>query len=212
MRVAVKICGLTTPEAVTAAVQGGAAYVGMVFFPRSPRAVTAEEAAALLAPVPPLVQRVGLFVNPDDALLAATLATAPLDMLQLHGDESPERVAAIRRTFGLPVMKALAVGQPDDPARAHPYVPVVDRLLFDARPPAGSDRPGGNAVAFDWRLLQGLSWSVPWMLAGGLTPETVAQAVALSGAREVDVSSGVETEGRKDPARIDAFLAVAARL
>lgn len=214
MAVAVKICGLNRPEAVAAAVAGGAAFVGFVFYPRSPRAVTPAEAGRLAAGVPAGIVRTGLFVDADDDMIAATLAAAPLDLLQLHGDETPERVAAIRARFGRSVMKVLPIAEEEDVAAADRYLAVVDRLMFDARPPRRPDAlPGGNGLAFDWRLLAGRSWPVPWMLAGGLTAATLAEAVRLTGAPAVDVSSGVEdAPGVKSVAKIAAFLAAARAL
>jgi len=214
MPVPVKICGLSRADAVAAAVAGGAAFVGFVFYPRSPRAVTPETAGRLAAAVPPGIVKVGLFVDPGDDAIAATLAAAPLDLLQLHGEETPERAATIRARFGRPVMKVLPVAEADDVAEADRYVAVVDRLMFDAKPPTRPDAlPGGNGLPFDWRLLAGRHWPVPWMLAGGLTAATVAEAVRLTGAPAVDVSSGVEdAPGVKSVAKIAAFLAAARAL
>jgi phosphoribosylanthranilate isomerase len=211
----VKICGLSTPEAVRAAVEGGAGYVGFVFYPPSPRHVTAEQAALLVREVPAGIRKVGLFVDPSDEMLDHTLALVPLDILQLHGGESPERVAEIRRRSGLAVMKVLRIGDAADVAAAEPYQAVADILLFDAKPAADLKNalPGGNGLTFDWRHLAGRSWTRPWMLSGGLTADLLAEAVAATGAPGVDVSSGVETApGVKDPALIRAFLAAAARL
>jgi len=206
----VKICGLTEPEGLRAAVEGGARWVGFVFFPRSPRFITPENAAPLAASVPRGVDTVGLFVDADDATLAATLAAVRLDLLQLHGRETPERVAEIRARFGVPVMRALGVGAAEDLEAARAYEGVADRLLFDARPPKGAVIPGGNGVSFDWSLPAGRVWSKPWMLAGGLTPANVVEAARTSGAGAVDVSSGVEDRpGHKEPALIHAFLAAA---
>jgi len=206
----VKICGLTEPEGLRAAIEGGARWVGFVFFPRSPRFITPEDAVPLAASVPAGVETVGLFVDPDDATLAATLASVRLDLLQLHGRETPERVRDIRSRFGVPVMRALGVAGPEDLDSARAHETVADRLLFDAKPPKGAVIPGGNGVSFDWSPLAARVWSKPWMLAGGLTPDNVAEAARMSGARAVDVSSGVEDRpGRKDPARIRAFLAAA---
>jgi phosphoribosylanthranilate isomerase len=204
----VKLCGLRESRHVAAAVAAGASYVGFVFFPRSPRNVTPAQAAALAAAVPPGVTKVALTVDADDAALDALLAEVPLDMLQLHGDESPERTAEVRARFGLPVMKAVGVaGEADLPALAE-YGRAADQLLVDAKPAPGTLLPGGNGLAFDWRLIAGRRWEVPWMLAGGLTAENVAEAVRLTGARQVDVSSGVESApGVKDEGRIGAFLA-----
>jgi phosphoribosylanthranilate isomerase len=208
--VEVKICGITDEEAMEAAVEAGADYVGLVFYPKSPRAVTPERATELLSYQPQEVKRVGLLVDPDDALLDAVVGGARLDLLQLHGHETPERVEAIRLEYGLPVMKVIPVAGPDDLLAAEAYLEVADRLLFDARPPAGATLPGGNAVSFDWTLLAGRRWPLPWMLAGGLTPANVAEAIRISGARTVDVSSGVETApGQKSPDLIRAFIAAA---
>ncbi len=209
----VKICGLATREAVDAAVEGGARYVGFVFFPPSPRSLDPAQAAALAAPVPPSVTRVGLFVDADDAYLGEVLARVPLDMLQFHGEEPPERIAGVKRRWEMPVMKAVPVARPEDLARVRRYEGVADRLLFDARPPKGADRPGGNARSFDWTLLEGLHTSLPWMLAGGITMDNVADAIRLSGATAVDVSSGVEdAPGVKNPGKIRAFLELTARI
>jgi len=208
--VEIKICGITDEETVEAAVEAGADYLGLVFFAPSPRAVTPERAAELVSWLPRPVNRVGLLVDPDDALLDAVLGQVRLDLIQLHGHESPERVEAIRLEYGVPVMKAIPVADEADLAAAEAYLGVADRLLFDARPPRGAALPGGNATAFDWTLLAGKRWPLRWMLAGGLTPATVAEAVRVSGAKAVDVSSGVESApGRKDPALIRAFIAAA---
>ncbi|TVR99506.1 MAG: phosphoribosylanthranilate isomerase [Rhodospirillales bacterium] len=213
MSVDVKICGLKDRRAVAAAVAGGARFVGFVFFPRSPRFVSIETAAALAREVPATVWRVGLVVDADDALLDAVAASGAANMLQLHGGESPERVAAVRERTGLPVIKAVAIGEAADVTAADRYAPVADRLLLDARPPAGADRPGGNRITFDWRLVRDHAWRQPWLLAGGLDADNLADAVAASGARAVDVSSGVEaSEGVKSVNRIRAFLAAAALL
>lgn len=209
----VKICGLATVEAVSAAVDAGAAYLGFVFFPKSPRAVTPPAAAELAAQAPPGVCKVGLVVDPDDADLDALIAQVPLDMLQLHGRETPARVADIRRRVGLPIMKAAPIGTAEDVAALSAYEAVSDQILCDAKPKPGEELPGGNGVAFDWSLLEGRRWRRPWMLAGGLTAETLAAAIARTGASQVDVSSGVESApGRKDPARIRAFMSAARRV
>jgi len=209
MTVQVKICGISTPEAMTAAVTGGAAFVGLVFYPPSPRAVTPTEAAPLAALVPAGVVKTGLLVDADDDTIAAILKEVPLDLLQLHGSESPARVAEVKARFGVPVMKVVKLRQPGDLEAVRPFLPVADRLLFDAKPPAdmANPLPGGNAVAFDWSILAGTTWPLPWMLAGGLTAQNVARAVEISGAAAVDVSSGVEdAPGQKNPAKIRAFL------
>jgi phosphoribosylanthranilate isomerase len=212
MTVEVKICGLSTPDSVKAAVRAGARYIGFVFFARSPRYVTPSFAAELGGFARNGITRVGLVVDADDEALEAIVANANLDMLQLHGEETPERVAEIRSRFGLPVMKAVPIAGPDDLAVARTYEPVADMLLFDAKPPKGADRPGGNALSFDWTVLAGESWSVPWMLAGGLDPHNVEEAVRRSGATRVDVSSGVEDRpGVKDNDKIREFLEAAGR-
>lgn len=208
---AMKFCGLTQPADIDAAVAAGARYVGFVFFPKSPRNITREVARDLALMVPPGVMKVALTVNADDALLDDIVADVPLDMLQLHGTESPERVAEVRTRYGLPVMKAVGVAAADDLPALETYGRVASQLLVDAKPPPGADLPGGNGLAFDWRLIAGRRWPVPWMLAGGLTPENVAQAVAMTGARQVDVSSGVErAPGVKDAALMADFAAVLA--
>ena len=211
MKLAVKICGIKTIEALDAAATGGARYIGFVFYPPSPRNIAAADAAGLAARLPATISKVGLFVDADDVAIAATLAAFKLDMLQFHGGESPERVRDVKRRFGLPVMKAIAVGARADLDRADLYRDVADWLLFDARPPARpGSLPGGNAVSFDWTLLTGRRWPLPWMLSGGLTPQNVADAIRISGAAVVDVSSGVEDRpGVKSPAKIAAFIAAA---
>lgn len=203
----VKICGLTSAEAVAAAAEAGARYVGFVFFPKSPRNISVDLAATLAADVPPGVAKVALVVNADNALLDEITSRVPLDMLQLHGSETPERVAEIRARYGLPVMKAVGIADAGDLAKIDDYVGVADQILVDAKPPKEAELPGGNGLSFDWRLLQGRHWTVPWMLAGGLTPRNVALAAKLTGARQVDVSSGVESApGVKDEALIRDFL------
>ncbi len=206
----VKICGLKTPGMVDAAVDAGADMAGFVFFEKTPRFVTPETAAGLGARVPPGVHKVGLCVDASDELLKAVVETAGVDILQLHGGETPERVAEVRAAFGKPVMKALGVSTADDVAAAKAYEPVSDRLLFDAKPPRDADRPGGNAATFDWSLLTGTEWSKFWLLAGGLDPENVAGAVRATNAPGVDVSSGVErAPGVKSADLIRAFVAEA---
>ncbi len=213
MTVRVKICGIRTTAVLEAAVAGGADDIGLVFFPRSPRNVSVDEAAAVAAAAPRRITVVGLFVDPTDEALDRVLAAARLDLLQLHGSESPERVAAIGQRTGKRTMKAIKVAEPADIDAARSYCGAADRLLFDAKAPSTEGRfmPGGNALTFDWRMLAGRSWPCPWMLSGGLTPETVAAAIRTSGAPGVDVSSGVETApGVKDASRIAAFIAAAA--
>jgi phosphoribosylanthranilate isomerase len=211
MAVRVKICGLKTPETVKAAVDAGAAYVGFNFFGPSPRFLSPGDAGALAIEVPPGIAKVAVTVDLDDAALDAITGAVPLDMIQLHGTETPERVAAVRHRYGLPVIKMLGLGGPEDAALIDAFGQVANQLLVEAKAPKGAVLPGGNGVAFDWRLIAGRRWPVPWMLAGGLTPENLAEAVRLTGARQVDVSSGVESApGVKDPARIAAFLRAAA--
>jgi phosphoribosylanthranilate isomerase len=208
--VQVKICGLSTPDHVRWAVGAGARYLGFVFFAKSPRNVSVALATELAREVPPGVAKVALVVNPDDALLDEITATMPVDMLQLHGSESPARVAAIRARYGLPVMKALGIAAAEDLAAIEAYEVVADQILVDAKPPKDADLPGGTGVPFDWRLIAGRHWQRPWMLAGGLTPKNVGLAVRLTGARQVDVSSGVETApGAKDERLISDFVAAA---
>ena len=213
MSIEVKICGLTDAAAVKAAVEGGAAMCGFVFFPASPRNLTPKEAAELTKGVPEGVIRVGLTVDADDALLAEIASVAKVDMVQLHGAETPARTNEVRERFGLPVIKVLAVQGPDDLAAAKAYQGVADRLMFDAKPPEDASRPGGNARAFNWRVLKNQTFALPWLLAGGLTAENLAEAVKTSGAVAVDVSSSVEdAPGVKNVDKIRAFLAAAAAL
>ena len=208
--VRVKICGLRTAAEVAAAAEAGAAYIGFVFFPKSPRNVTVDEAAALAIEVPMGVAKVALVVDPDDALLDEITAKVPLDMIQLHGKESPERVREVRERYGLPVMKAVGISSPDDLYQIDLYAQVADQLLVEPKQPKGSDRPGGNGLAWDYKLVRRKYWTRPWMLAGGLTPDNVAQAIDVTGARQVDVSSGVESApGVKDVDKIRAFIKAA---
>lgn len=209
-RVQVKICGLRTPGDVAAAAEAGARYAGFVFYPRSPRAVTPAEARAAALAAPPGLAKVALTVDATDEALAGMLAVVPIDILQLHGRESPHRVAEVKARFGLPVMKAVGVAEVDDLPALDRFAAVADMILVDAKAPPGAALPGGNGLVFDWRLVAGRRWPVPWMLAGGLTAENVANAVRLTGARQVDVSSGVEAApGVKDAARMAAFTAAA---
>ena len=214
MTLATKICGLSTEAAVTAAVAGGALYLGFVFYPPSPRAVTAAKVARLCAAVPSGIARVGLFVDAHDDAIRAVLAEAPIDILQFHGRESPDRVADAKLRFARPVMKAVAIAAPEDVLGAARYEEVADLLLFDAKPPPRADAlPGGNGLAFDWELIAGRSWHREWMLSGGLTAELLPEAVRKSGAKAVDVSSGVERRpGKKDLDKIRDFLAAARAL
>lgn len=209
MSISIKMCGLTRVADVTAAAEAGARYVGFVFFPKSPRNIEIAAARALALATPLGVAKVALTVDADDALLDAIVAEVPLDLLQLHGHESPKRVAQVRARYGLPVMKAIGIADAEDLPQIDLYQDVADQLLIDAKPPKTADLPGGNGLAFDWRLLSGRKyWTRPWMLAGGLTPDTVAEAIRLTGARQVDVSSGIEASpGVKDAARMRAFVA-----
>ena len=207
MKIAIKFCGLSRPEDVAVAAECGARYVGFVFFPKSPRNVSLDTARKLALEAPPGLAKVALTVDADDAALDELLERVPLDMLQLHGAESPERVAEVRARYGLPVMKAVGVANEEDLAAIDVYSEVADQLLIDAKPTEETVLPGGNGLSFDWRLLAGRKyWTKPWMLAGGLTAQNVAEAVRLTGARQVDVSSGVEGErGVKDAERMSAF-------
>jgi phosphoribosylanthranilate isomerase len=209
--VRVKICGLTRAADVVAAAQAGASYVGFVFFPKSPRAVTFDEAAALAIETPIGVAKVALVVNADDALLHELTERVPLDMLQLHGSETPERVAQVKARYGLPVMKAIGIADASDLPQIDAYSAVADQLLIDAKPPKDAVLPGGNGLAFDWSLLADRKyWTKPWMLAGGLTPDNVAEAVRRTGATQVDLSSGVESApGVKDTSRFAPLIAAA---
>jgi len=214
MTIDVKICGITSADALAAARDGGAAFAGFIFYPPSPRHVTPQAAGALAAERGHL-GAVGVVVDLSDAELDALVRAVPLDLLQLHGRETPKRVAEVKARFGLPVMKSIAIAGEGDVARAAAYEDAADRLLFDAKPPKDlkGALPGGNALAFDWRLLAGRSWRRPWMLSGGLDADNVAEAVRISGARAVDVSSGVEQRpGLKDPEKIRRFLAAARAL
>lgn len=205
-----KICGLTTIADVDATARAGAAYMGLVFFAKSPRNVTMMQARDLALAAPMGLAKVALLVNPDDAFLDAVTTTVPLDMIQLHGSESPDRVLDVRLRTGLPVMKAVGLRDASDLPALDAYAAVADQLLVDAKPPEGADLPGGNGVGFDWALIADMAWSKPWMLAGGLTPENVAEAIRLTGARQIDVSSGVESgPGVKDAAKIATFVAAA---
>jgi phosphoribosylanthranilate isomerase len=206
----VKICGLTDPAHAEDAADLGANFVGAVFFEKSPRFLTFQRAAEMFEFVPAKAARVGLFVNPTDAFIDQAMNQLRLDYIQLHGDETPERVEQVRLEFGMPVIKALPVGSSADLDAAKPYDGVADMLMFDAKAPAGAERPGGNGLSFDWSLLKDRRWQSPWFLAGGLTPETVERAIAASGAKMVDVSSGVESApGVKDYDKMAAFIAAA---
>ena len=213
MSVQVKICGIRDRKVLESAVEGGAAAVGFAFVPGSPRELSPGEAARLAPYVPPAVLKVGLFVDADDEAIGQATEAAGLDVLQLHGRETPQRASEVRGRFGLEVWKALPVSGPADVSATFAYEDAVDRLLFDSRRPAGARLPGGNALAFDWSLLAAPLPDLPWLLSGGLTADNLADAVGASGAGAVDVSSGVERKrGVKDPALVRAFLEKAATL
>jgi len=206
----VKICGLRTLADVAAVAAAGAAYAGFVFFPKSPRHLTIAQARELTLAAPLGLAKVALVVNADDALLDAITEAMPLDMLQLHGVETPDRVAEVRARYGLPVMKAVGVADEGDLAAVLDYSLVADQILVDAKAPKGAALPGGNGLPFDWRLVAQRRWLRPWMLAGGLTPDNVAEAIRLTNARQVDVSSGGESApGVKDAGKISAFVRAA---
>lgn len=201
---AVKICGLSEPLTLKAACDSGAHFVGFVFHPASPRHISVEDAASLARMVPTGVRAVALFVDPDNAFLDNVLGAVPLDMIQLHGEETPARVAEIRARCGLLMMKAIRVGAAEDLAPVPDFVAVADWLLFDAK---SSEAPGGTGHAFDWHLLKGRSFTKPWMLGGGLNAENVEQALKILKPDAVDVSSGVErTRGVKDEEKIRTFI------
>ena len=208
----VKICGVSNAASVVAAVEGGAQFIGFVFYPPSPRCIAPSDAARLALKLPTSVRPVGVFVEPTDEELATVTGVLPHALVQLHGCESPRRVAEIRAHFKCRIIKAIPIADHEDLANAEDYEAVADWLLFDAKPPrdCGNTLPGGNALAFDWKLLGARDWNVPWLLSGGLTADNLPDAVAITKARAVDVSSGVEdSPGRKDPSSIKAFLATA---
>lgn len=205
----IKICGLNTPEALDAAIKSRADYAGFVFYPPSPRYLTLADAPALAARAEAQIKRVGLFVDADDAAISDAIGAARLDALQLHGKETPERAAQIKARFGLPVWKALPVAKAEDVTRANTYTDAADLILFDAKTPKGT-LPGGMGLSFDWSLLTNWKGPLKWGLAGGLTPDNVAEAIRLTGAPLIDTSSGVESApGVKDMDRIAAFCQAA---
>jgi len=215
MTVRVKICGVNDRTAAKTAAESGAAFVGLVFYPSSPRFVKPRQAADIVSVLPTGITRVGLFVDMGEEIIEDVLSKVPLDMLQLHGEESAEDVRALKARFDLPVMKAIKIAAAADLSVADRYLDSVDWFLFDAKPPKTMTGalPGGNALRFDWQLLAGRKWPKPWMLSGGLRQENLEEAVRITGAGVVDVSSGVEiSPGHKDSARIRAFLAAAKRL
>lgn len=206
----VKVCGVRRQADIDACASAGARYVGFNFFPKSPRFVAFEAAAALAAQTPSGICKVGLVVSASDAELDALTGAVPLDMLQLHGKEDPTRVAQIKARYGLPVMKAVGVADASDLPALNAFAQVADQILVDAKAPKDAVLPGGNGLAFDWRLIAGRHWTGPWMLAGGLTSDSVPEAVSLTGAMQVDVASGVETApGVKDADLIVAFCKAA---
>lgn len=205
--ISVKICGLATLDDVRACADAGANYMGLVFFEKSPRNISIDAARALVLAAPLGLAKVALVVNPSDAELDAITETVPLDMLQLHGKETPERVSEVKARYGLPVMKAVGIADSDDLPKLESYFGVADQILVDAKPPKGGELPGGNGLSFDWRLIAGRRWPCPWMLAGGLTDENVSEAVRMTGAQQVDVSSGVEdAPGQKSAELIQNFV------
>ena len=205
--VSVKICGLANVDDVRACADAGANYMGLVFFEKSPRNITIPAARELALAAPLGLAKAALVVNPSDAELDAITGTVPLDMLQLHGRETPERVTEVKARYGLPVMKAVGIADGDDLPKLESYFGVADQILVDAKPPKGGELPGGNGLSFDWRLIAGRRWPCPWMLAGGLTPENVAEALKMTGAKQVDVLSGVEdAPGQKNAELIQKFV------
>jgi len=212
-RIAAKICGLSSAETLDAAIAGGASHVGFVFFARSPRNLSPDQAAGLAARVPAHVAKVGLFVDPDPGLVAHVLAVTRLDVLQLHGSEPPELLHRLRDAHGLELWKAIPVRTRSDLDLGRAYRGVADRLLYDAKPPRNAALPGGNGLRFDWKLLDGHVHPLPWALSGGLDASNVAEAASITGARLLDVSSGVErAPGVKDVDKIAGFLQAVARL
>ncbi|MBU6471769.1 MAG: phosphoribosylanthranilate isomerase [Alphaproteobacteria bacterium] len=210
MSTEVKICGVNAAEAVDAALSAKADYLGLVFFPRSPRHLMPAQAASLAARARGRARLVALLVDAGDEAIASAIAAARPDFLQLHGQETPERVGAVRAKFGLPVIKALAVAELADLVPVPMYEQAADMLLFDAKAPGSADRPGGHGAAFDWQLLKGRKFARPWLLAGGLNAGNVARAIAASGAPGVDTSSGVEAApGKKSAELIREFVAAA---
>ena len=208
--VRVKICGITSQQLMRDVGNAGAQYAGLVFFEKSPRNLSLDKARSIALEAPTGLAKVALVVNPSDRFLDSLPTTVPLDMIQLHGSETPQRVSEIKQKTGLPVMKAIGVAEEDDLKKLDVYATVADQLMVDAKPAKDAILPGGNGYAFDWSLLQGRRWTGPWMLAGGLNPENVAQAIAITGAQQIDVSSGVEIRpGEKDKQKINAFVRAA---
>lgn len=208
MSLDIKICGLSTPETVTAALSGGASHVGFIFFPKSPRNVSPDQAGRLRQAAKGRAHAVAVTVDADDALLDEIVAAMLPDMLQLHGREAPARVAEVKARYGLPVMKALSISEASDLEAIRPYLGIADRFLLDAKPPKGAELPGGNGVSFDWRILKALDARIDYMLSGGLDAQNIGAALALLSPKGIDLSSGVETApGIKDPVLITQFFA-----
>ena len=206
----VKICGLTTLNTLSAAINSGATYVGFVFFEKSPRHLTIEQAIKMANIVPDGICKTALVVDPSDKDFDDILDKVPVDMIQLHGHESAERVSEVKDKFGLPVMKAVGISDESDLVNLYEHSRIADQILVDAKPPKNAVLPGGNGLSFDWKLLAGRRWSTPWMLAGGLNSSNLLQAAKLTGARQFDVSSGVETStGVKDIKLISDFIQAA---
>ncbi|MFW2587943.1 phosphoribosylanthranilate isomerase [Sagittula sp. SSi028] len=209
-QIRVKICGITRAEDIESLTRSGAAYVGFNFFPKSPRYVSADQARELALLCQPGLAKVALVVDPDDDLLDEITAKVPLDFIQLHGKETPQRVSEVRARYGLPVIKAVGLATEEDLEKIDTFMAIADQLLIDAKPPKDAILPGGNGLPFDWRLIAGRRWPKPWLLAGGLTEANVAQAIAMTGANQVDLASAVESApGIKDAAKIDAFVRAA---
>jgi phosphoribosylanthranilate isomerase len=209
----VKICGLSTIETLDAALKGGASHIGLVFFPKSPRHVDVDKAAALALHARGKAKVVGLFVNPAPDYIDAVRTTVRLDIIQLHGDERPGLVSRIGSAHGVEIWKAIPVQTAQDVREGRKYLGAAQRLLYDAKPPAGAPLPGGTGLRFDWRILHGIAHSLPWALAGGLSAQTLREAVAITGATMLDVSSGVESApGIKDVDKISAFLKAATNI
>lgn len=207
MALDIKICGLKTPEAIAAALEGGASHIGFIFFPRSPRNLVPDEAAKLRQKAKGRAKVVAVTVDADDRTLEAIAEAVKPDILQLHGSESPERVAEVKARYGLPVMKAFAVREAGDLRRIEPYRGIADRFLFDAKAPAGSELPGGNGIAFDWTLLAALDPEIDYMLSGGLNATNIGRALDEARPRGIDISSGVESApGVKDARLIEGFF------
>lgn len=203
----VKICGITTPEMTFVAAGAGARFVGFVFVPQSPRFIDCERARLLSRQLPTGVRSVGLFVNPDDETLSRVLGAVSLDMIQLHGEESPARIQEIKSRYHLPIIKAVSISGTDDVTKIDDYLPVIDWILFDAKAPENSNIAGGNGTPFDWTILKGRKFPKPWMLSGGLTPDNIGDALSILSPDAVDVSSGVESSrGIKDADKIREFI------